>query len=407
MAIDSSGRSVAFVDIDSSDLSASEKRAFLAQLRSKMQKWNVWAVVSEAEQEDKLTVNSIEKLSIEEAQKKSKEAFERLSSRLNQAKEVFSQSQFPSAISLFEAMTEDLSVALFDLNPEFTREFFQYFAASKYFDGSVEQAREIYRSLRRLDPLHRLDVNKFPPDLIEALEVPLRNRDEDFKTWKFSSTQKDFELRYFGFSLPILESSNQYEVVLPPRDRLLDQSKILLMRDGMITVLVDPANAPSEIKWISSEAQKKHSRGLFAAVGRMSPPAELKSVMQRLGVSVVLLSTLSRQGDMWTLEGQWFEGRTNRLSVLKKVKSDSLAMAGDSLIDDLVAEISSDGRVIDPERPLDPRLAQKINEDKNRPYYKQWWFWAATGLAVAGVGVGTYYVLNSKDVTKFQLRAVE
>jgi hypothetical protein len=74
------------------------------------------------------------------------------------------------------------------------------------------------------------------------------------------------------------------------------------------------------------------------------------------------------------------------------------------MITELMEYINSEGFVLveNPSLLAKPTVRADSSE-KVEPLYKEWWFWTAIGVGVAGLGAGGYFLLKPGDNLKFSV----
>ncbi len=398
----------AAVDIESNDMTLSEKENFLRTVRSKVNQWKVWTVLSKEEIDATLSQPNPRKVAYSALNENSSARFSQLSSDLQSAISLYQQSQFLESLEAFENLIDLVKECPFHLAPQFARDLFQIYSAACYFESRMEDAKNLMQALRWLDPSFRLSPDRFPPDLVKTLEGDARN-DIETETWKFESDQKDFELKFWGFNLRAsgtnLKGVAGYLVNVPLHNSYLKKSPVVVSKAGYIPQVFFLDALPEKIHWESMAENKKSTKGLFGPLGSLTPNSELQVVLSQLRASVLFLSSAEKKGNQWKIEGQWFEAGTNRGSEVREVKATDLVLGADILMEGMLNDIAPDGRIVDP-RGFSGSEPSRISGDST-PFYKTWWFWTLAGIGVSGAGVGTYFLLNSSDSLKFQVRAAQ
>ncbi|MBN8554713.1 MAG: hypothetical protein J0L93_04640 [Deltaproteobacteria bacterium] len=396
------------VEIEADTISNPDKQRILQSIRDNLKEQRLMVVVSDEEIESKLVQksknrNEFEKLRVDSQRRKNE-----LERKVEEGKKFYLASQFEETIGALHSAFKSLKEIAAPASPQVTDEILKLTAASHYFLGNEDQAKVYLSAILDINPSAELSAEQFPPNFIQVFELLRQENRFAFKTWTFEGGGKDVKATIYGYPLNF-EGGESSSVKLPLDHPIWGRASILLEKEGALPELFSLDQLPKEVRFQSMKDRRIATKGLFAPLGKETPPVELKKIMVLLNLSAVFLgSAVLDLKNQWIIKGQWLESSTNRVSPVITKADANYTQATREVVQELLTFISPEGRILN-DRKILPSAGELNGEEvaieSSKPFYKTWWFWSLVGAGALGAGVGTYFAVTSQqDRLKVQVQ---
>lgn len=399
---------LAIVDAETEAVSDEERKAFLMALREKMSEQSAFRILREDDIKAKLTVENDLAKRVQELRASQQRRYSQLKSQFSEARQGYSSSRFAESISIFENIWRSLNSVSLVLEWSFTEELLFYWASLEYLSGEEVKARTYFGTLLDLSPQAFIDINLFPPNVVEffnriksAPRYPYRAQ--------FVKTNQAFEAKVLGKRLETRVVEGGVEIVAPFGHSVAGNAALALEAEGHAPRFVRLKELPDEIRFRSLQAEPLKTSQLFGVLGTLTRSPALNEVVSLLDVDVVLLADLSKDLDSkYLARAQWLELMTDRRSSIVTASDRGIEALSAKLKDKLLAFLSPEGKVISAsESEFSPKPPQSLVRRRQKRFYETWWFWTAVGAGIVGGGVGGYFLFKPDDKTRFVVEPAE
>ncbi len=390
-------RRAAIIDIETNDLSDLEKTALLSTIRERVDRLRIWSLVPNSEIESVL----VESSSVEQEFRRDLEiadkAHQVMVGSIAEATALYRESEFDRALALLETAWSMVSEANLKLSAETMQDLFRLKGAVLTLLGDLATAKNVFALWKSVDNAAAIADDIFPPIVIETFQAATLVKALEKRSWTYTTPLGAVGIKYLGFRMEQSLAEDKASLELP---LLVPDPGVVVERQGFRSSIFKLDGLPDQVLLQTLQTKRRSTKGLFAPTGQLAPHPELKFFVAHLKAWVLFLGSVTRKNDQFTLLGQWYEGPTGRLSEVREVSDAQLSQAIEALIGRMVDDISSDGTLREAGKSPETLWLQ---ESSPKPFYKTWWFWTLSSLALAGAGIGTYLAVSKDDSFRFEV----
>lgn len=323
-----------------------------------------------------------------------REALSVLNDQLELGKKFYRESRFEEAGSALSAAWSAIESSALLVSADVVRQVLELRAASYFFRGSEAQATINLETLYVTFPEYLVKSGDFPSGFVRFANQLRQERTSNDQGPELELSPNDVRIKFLG-------RESAAAVKLPAATSMSASHPVVFFKEGYLPELFQRSSLPARVILKSLRDQTTPTRGLFGVLGSRSMGPELIRLTKRVPADLFLLANITRDLDgNWYVRAQLLEKTTGKRSPLAQTESADLEAAIQNSVDSIVASLGADGQI--------QLFAFKKQEDaariKESNFYETWWFWTAVGVGVAGLGAGTYFLMNQEDRLEFRVR---
>ncbi len=405
------------IDIETDILTDTDKATLVQFLKDRFSKERMFTLISDQELEDALVEPNRLQAQVEQLKSEHQNRLNELRAHFEEAQKYYQASQFEEAINLLESSWGALKTASLVMDPAFPPEILKLLAACYFFIGKEGKTQEAFATLLDLDSDALLSTQKFPPVLQEIFAKVKKQKRFAYRVWHADSEVHGIRANLLGFPIRF-QDSQKISFSLPLEHPILNSQVLVIEKEGYLPLVLSLKSLPKDLHWQSLKEKRTTTKGLFRPIGGNTASPELKNLISKLNLQMVLLASVGRDSaGRWFVRGQLMEEPTGQTTAIVQKNNRAIRDALTEMSNDLLAFVSPEGSLMQaprapanavqnpyrrPTAPLTKSSEPNI-EASNVPFYKKWWFWSIVGVAAVGAGVGTYFLLKPEDELKFEV----
>ncbi len=399
------------IDVDSDVLSDADKASVIAFVKDRFAKETYLSLVRDEEIDENLVEKNRLRAQVERLRLDHENRLADLKTQFNEALKFYQASQFEEAIGVLEAAWSSLKTAALVMDTTLPSEILKLLAACHFFMGEESKSKQEFVTLLDLDPESLLSAQRFPPALQELYGKAKAEKRFERKFWTVGSSVQGIRANLLGYPIDFQEGEKT-SFKIPLGHPILGDQVLVVEKEGFVPLLISLKSLPTTLNWQPTSDQRQSTKGLFSPVGSLTPPVELKKIIQKLNLDLIFLNHVGRDpSGKWMVKAQLLEQPSGRTTPIVQRVNASLREALTEICNELLSYVSPEGAILtNPQRRAAEAQAQAAEKaqvsaesGEDRPFYKTWWFWTIVGVGVAGAGVGAFLLLKPEDSFKFEV----
>lgn len=323
---------------------------------------------------------------------------------LDAAKSLYRSSDFGKMITTLNSVFPNLDSAAIAIEETQVKEIISLLAVAEYFLGRRGRSDALLTALFEFDPAHVFSSNVYPPGVISRFNQIRSQRSPARVRLLLKSRESDFKVSFLGKDLELEVENGVPFVKVPLENEILNSFSLVVQKEGYATQIFPVSDIPDRIRFQPLGSRPLETKGVFDVLNSLSASAALKDVMKEVGADVFLLAHATKDlTNVWVIRAQWINKTASRRSPVMKAENLERTLAIELSVEQLLGFLGPDGEIISDLGSWalgDPKNEYQ-SEKPAEAFYKKWWFWTLVGVAGAGAGVGTYFLVKPEDKTRF------